>query len=127
MIVDTHLHVHSSDYDKYPMNEGKTVDEDGSAEYLNTKMAEAGVDKAVIVQPIHYLFDNSYVADTLKNFPGKFAAMGLGQPVRARSSRTPRNAGEGARVQRLADSSVKAGSSIDVGGGRSGCHLGQSS
>ena len=77
MIVDTHLHVHSSDYDKYPMNEGKTVDEDGSAEYLNTKMAEAGVDKAVIVQPIHYLFDNSYVADTLKNFPGKFAAMGL--------------------------------------------------
>ena len=77
MIVDTHLHVWSSDYDTYPMEGGRTSSEDGSAEFLNTRMAEAGVDKAVIVQPIHYLFDNSYVGDTLKRFPGKFAAIGL--------------------------------------------------
>ena len=77
MIVDTHLHVWSSDYEKYPMNEGRTSEEDGSVEFLNTKMEEAGVDKAVIVQPIHYLFDTSYVEDTLKRFPGKFAAIGV--------------------------------------------------
>ena len=77
MIVDTHLHVWSSDYETYPMHGGKTVAEDGSVELLNAKMDEAGVDKAVIVQPIHYLFDNRYVRDTLKRFPGKFAAIGL--------------------------------------------------
>ena len=77
MIVDTHLHVWSSDYETYPMAGGRTSSEDGSVEFLNAKMDEAGVDKAVIVQPIHYLFDNSYVSDTLKRFPGKFAAIGL--------------------------------------------------
>ena len=77
MIVDTHLHVWSSDYNTYPMEGGRTSNENGSVEFLNTRMAEAGVDKAVIVQPIHYLFDNSYVSDTLKRFPGKFAAIGL--------------------------------------------------
>ena len=77
MIVDTHLHVWSGDTERYPMDGGRTATQDGSAEFLNTKMDEAGVDKAVIVQPIHYLFDNSYVADTLQRFPGKFAAIGL--------------------------------------------------
>ena len=77
MIIDTHLHVWSSDYQKYPMDDGRTVDLDGSVEFLNSKMTDAGVDRAVIVQPIHYLFDNSYVSDTLKRFPGKFAAIGV--------------------------------------------------
>ncbi|MYD49927.1 MAG: amidohydrolase [Dehalococcoidia bacterium] len=59
------------------MADGRTSSEDGSVEFLNTKMDEAGVDKAVIVQPIHYVFDNTYVSDVLKRFPGKFAAIGL--------------------------------------------------
>ena len=77
MIIDTHLHIWSGDCEKYPMDGGRTAMQNGSVELLNAKMAEAGVDKAVIVQPIHYLFDNSYVADTLQRFPGKFAAIGL--------------------------------------------------
>ena len=77
MIIDTHLHIWSDDLEKYPMDGSRTATEDGSVELLNAKMAEAGVDKAVIVQPIHYLFDNSYVADTLQRFPDKFAAIGL--------------------------------------------------
>ena len=40
-------------------------------------MEEAGVDRAVIVQPIHYLYDNRYVIDCLCRFPGKFAGVGL--------------------------------------------------
>ncbi len=77
MIVDTHLHVWSADTDKYPMDGGRASSEDGSIEFLNDTMAEAGVDRAVIVQPIHYLYDNSYVADVLARFPGRFAAIGL--------------------------------------------------
>ena len=77
MIIDTHLHVWSSDGSRYPVDEGRTLSPGGSVEFLNETMAEAGVDKAVIVQPIHYMYDNSYVADCLKNFAGKFAAIGL--------------------------------------------------
>ena len=40
-------------------------------------MEQAGVDKAVIVQPAYYLYDNRYVAECLRRFPGKFAAIGL--------------------------------------------------
>ena len=57
MIIDTHLHVWSSDTEKYPMDGGRTATEDGSVEFLLEKMDEADVDKKVIVQPIHYLFD----------------------------------------------------------------------
>ena len=61
MIIDTHLHIWSGDCE----NARWTAMQNGH------KMAEARVDKAVIVQPIHYLFDNSYVADTLQCFVGE--------------------------------------------------------
>ena len=77
MIIDTHLHVWSDDVSRYPFADSRTSVEDGSVELLNETMAEAGVDKAVIVQPITYLYDNRYVADSLRRFPGKFEAIGL--------------------------------------------------
>lgn len=77
MIIDTHLHVWSDDTSRYPFADGRTDIEAGSVELLNTTMAEAGVDKAVIVQPINYLYDNRYVADCLRRFPRKFEAIGL--------------------------------------------------
>ena len=77
MIIDTHLHVWTDDYDQYPFAEGRKATEAATAEMLIETMDEAGVDRAVIVQPIHYLYDNRYVADCLKRFPGKFAAIGL--------------------------------------------------
>ena len=80
MIIDPHLHVYSSDTARYSIM-GPKPEQDGSVELLNRTMAEAGVDKAVIVQPKHYLFDNRYVADCLKRFPGKFAAVGLVDPT----------------------------------------------
>ncbi|NKB65439.1 MAG: amidohydrolase family protein [Candidatus Latescibacteria bacterium] len=80
MIIDTHLHIWSEDAQRYPFAEGRSGGAGGSVEFLNETMAAAGVDKAVIVQPIHYLFDNSYVADSLRRFPGRFAAIGLVDP-----------------------------------------------
>ena len=77
MIIDTHLHVWSDDFECYPFAEGRKEIGGATVELLNKTMAEAGVDKAVIVQPIPYLYDNRYVANCLKRFPGKFAAMGL--------------------------------------------------
>ena len=80
MIIDTHLHVWSEDAERYPFAEGRTQVGGGSVELLNQTMDEVGVDKAVIVQPIYYLFDNRYVADCLRRFPGRFAAVGLVDP-----------------------------------------------
>ena len=80
MIIDTHLHVWSDDFSHYPFAEGRKPGEVAPVELLNETMADVGVDKAVIVQPIHYLYDNRYVADCLRRFPGKFAAIGLVNP-----------------------------------------------
>ena len=82
MIIDSHLHVWSDDESRYPFSEVSRPEPGqlGSVELLNEHMAEAGVDRAVIVQPIHYLYDNRYVADCLKRFPGRFAAVALVDP-----------------------------------------------
>jgi predicted TIM-barrel fold metal-dependent hydrolase len=77
MIIDTHLHVWSDDFEQYPFADGKEDREGAPVELLNDTMSEAGVDRAVIVQPIHYLYDNRYVAECRRRFPGKFAAIGL--------------------------------------------------
>ena len=57
--------------------DGRTDAGPGSTELLLETMATHGVDKAVIVQPIYYLYDNRYVIDSLKKYPGKFAAVGI--------------------------------------------------
>ena len=77
MIIDTHLHVWSDDFSRYPFADGSQAAEGAPVELLNETMAEAGVDKAVIVQPIYYRYDNRYTAECLRRFPGKFAAIGL--------------------------------------------------
>ena len=77
MIIDTHLHVWSDDFDTYPFAEGREARGGASVELLNETMAAAGVDRAIIVQPIPYLYDNRYVADCLCRFPDRFAACGL--------------------------------------------------
>ncbi|MDA0712134.1 MAG: amidohydrolase family protein [bacterium] len=80
MIIDPHLHVWSDDPEKYPFGPSKPS-QPGSVELLFETMAAAGVDRAVIVQPIHYLFDNRYVADCIRRFPGKLAAQALVDPT----------------------------------------------
>ena len=77
MIIDSHLHVWSDDQQRYPFADGRKDAAPGSMELLIETMEVAGVDKAVIVQPIYYLYDNSYVRDSLTRYPGKFAAIGL--------------------------------------------------
>lgn len=76
MIIDSHLHVWSHNAGRYPWAD-KGTSEAGSAELLLKTMGKSGVDRAVIVQPIHYLYDNTYVADTLKQYPRKFSAMAI--------------------------------------------------
>lgn len=80
MIIDSHLHLWSDDEQRYPFATGSRPSIPGSVELLNETMGQAGVGKAVIVNPILYLYDNRYVADCLRRFPGKFAAVCLVNP-----------------------------------------------
>ena len=79
MIIDSHLHVWSDDSDRYPFSPeiGPGPTQPGSVELLLETMAGVGVDRACLVQSIHYLYDNSYTADCLRRFPGRFAGVAL--------------------------------------------------
>ncbi|HUQ92383.1 MAG TPA: amidohydrolase family protein [Bryobacteraceae bacterium] len=72
-IVDSHVHVWKKD-PRYPWaKETKAPpDKDASAEMLLELMKKNGVERTVIIQVIHYRWDNSYLADVLKQYPKTF-------------------------------------------------------
>lgn len=84
MIIDSHVHVWS-DAGDFPFEPSLSHNIPGSVELLNQTMAEAGVDKAVIVQPIQYLYDNRYVADCIRRFHGRFTGVALVDPKDTRA------------------------------------------
>lgn len=71
-IIDPHVHVWKND-PKFPWaRDRNSPDEDATPEMLLELMEENGVEKTVLVQVIHYLWDNSYAADAMKKYPDKF-------------------------------------------------------
>ena len=71
-IIDSHVHVwqHRPDF---PFAEGaKPPSYDNSADDLLKLMKANGVARTVLIQVIHYRWDNSYLLDTLQRYPGKF-------------------------------------------------------
>ena len=87
MIVDTHIHIVSEDEAKYPRNvEPHAVawirDMPVSGESLLGHMAEAGVDRAIIVQAFGvYQFDNSYAADASAAHRDRYASVCVVDPL----------------------------------------------
>ena len=82
-VIDIHPHVISTDTARYPRAPLGGHQSDWSAErpvsyeQLLADMAEAGVDKAAIVQASTcYGHDNSYVIDAVAARPDKFTAVG---------------------------------------------------
>jgi predicted TIM-barrel fold metal-dependent hydrolase len=71
-IIDPHVHVWKHD-PQYPFAAGAHVpDRDAAPETLLHLMKTNGVSNTVIIQVIHYKYDNSYLASVLKQFPGTF-------------------------------------------------------
>jgi predicted TIM-barrel fold metal-dependent hydrolase len=89
-VVDTHMHVWSTDWDRYPFSPPvgeptvgprmKRPEESNTAEEVLEGMERHGVDFTVLVQVRYYGWDNRYVADCLRRCPGRFAAQGLIDP-----------------------------------------------
>jgi len=69
-IIDPHVHVFKKD-PRYPWAKETTrpPEEDASAEMLLELMKQNGVARTVIIQVIHYRWDNSYLAAVLKQYP----------------------------------------------------------
>lgn len=80
-LVDAHCHAWSSDIAKYPLNEGRSINDlrptDVPAGELLAREEALGVSKIVLVQHIWYHGnDSSYLTDMAKANPGQFAVVG---------------------------------------------------
>ena len=80
--IDSHLHVWAHEPERYPYRPGGSEpDARGDVEFLIEMQEDAGISGALIVQPIHHLFDHRYVTDTLRRFPERFVGMALVNPA----------------------------------------------
>lgn len=80
MIVDSHTHIVATDAVRYPLSPRSLSGEwykeaPCSAEGLMAAMDQAGVDRAILVQPMGaYSFDNRYTADSARAHPDRFVS-----------------------------------------------------
>ncbi|MCB2202618.1 amidohydrolase family protein [bacterium] len=83
MKIDSHLHLWVNDPEKYPWQPigGYVPEEDASLARYLTMMENNGVDRAVLVQPTPYGWDNRYVLDCKATDPEKFRAVVLVDPL----------------------------------------------
>jgi len=85
--IDSHLHVWASSAESttYPYVPNQTPPDPlldtSSTSSLLQQMSQAGVDGALIVQPINHQYDHRYVKDAIKNHPDKFKGMMLFDPT----------------------------------------------
>ena len=71
-IVDSHVHTWKHD-PEFPFAPGANVPaRDATPETLLELMKANGVSKTVIIQVIHYRYDNRYLERVLKQYPGTF-------------------------------------------------------
>jgi L-fuconolactonase len=80
-ILDPHVHVWSHD-PHFPFAPGaKVPDFDATPEMLLDLMKANGIQKTVIIQVIHYRYDNSYLAAVLKKYPHTFQGVARVDPL----------------------------------------------
>ncbi len=75
LVIDAHLHVWDETAfgrDPGPMRVGYSAQALATVELFQDYMAEAGVEKAVFVQPWFHHWDNAYIASCLQRFPDTF-------------------------------------------------------
>src|ERR1700691_3781414 len=82
-IIDPHVHVWKHD-PQYPFAQGANVPaRDATPEMLLELMKANGVVSTVIIQVIHYRYDNSFLASVLKRYPDTFQGVCRVDPVDA--------------------------------------------
>jgi predicted TIM-barrel fold metal-dependent hydrolase len=80
-IIDPHVHVWKHD-PQFPFAAGQKVPaRDATPETLLGLMKDHHVEKTVIIQVIHYKYDNSYLAGVLKQYPQYFQGVARVDPT----------------------------------------------
>ena len=77
-IFDAHVHLFAEDRERFPVRTipGAPPAPAGSADRLVAEMDRAGVARALLVQTPWYGEDNRYFVESMRRFPGRFAAIG---------------------------------------------------
>lgn len=93
VIIDSHMHVWSSEPRKYPFAhpyqaDFKQAPHAATLEMLIEDMDRHGCTHAVLVQVIYHGWDNSYLADCLTRFPRRLRAHGLIDPTHPKVAET---------------------------------------
>ena len=78
-VIDAHVHVWTDDRTRYPRAAGAKDYEPASftPAQLFTHTKPAGVSQVVLIQMSFYRFDNSYMLDMMRAYPGVFAGVGI--------------------------------------------------
>ncbi len=82
MIIDAHTHIWVIDPQRYPWQPvgGYVPEQEASDARLFETLDAAGVDRAVLVQPTPYGWDNSYLLDAARRHPDRLSAVCLVDP-----------------------------------------------
>jgi predicted TIM-barrel fold metal-dependent hydrolase len=109
-IIDPHVHVWKHD-PAFPFAEGANVPaRDAAPETLLGLMKENGVAKTVIIQVIHYRYDNRFLASVLKRYAGTFQGVCRVDPLDpAAPDHLSRHTAEGFRGVRLSPAGNASG------------------
>jgi predicted TIM-barrel fold metal-dependent hydrolase len=79
--IDAHSHVWTPTLDHFPLAKGfRKQDMDPpsfTAEELLKEMNAVGANRCVLIQMSFYGFDNSYMLDSMKRYPGKFSGVAV--------------------------------------------------
>jgi predicted TIM-barrel fold metal-dependent hydrolase len=79
--IDAHVHVWTPDTERYPLAAGFRRDEMKPPSFTPEELFEharpCGVARVVLIQMSFYGFDNSYMLDTMRRFPGTFSGVAV--------------------------------------------------
>lgn len=79
--IDAHVHVWTPDAERYPLASGFRRDEMKPASFTPEELFEharpCGVARIVLIQMSFYGFDNRYMLDTMRRFPGVFSGVAV--------------------------------------------------
>ncbi len=82
--IDAHVHVWTDDLERYPLAPGYTRDQmrppTFTPEELLAHCRPCGVERVVLIQMSYYGYDNSYMLDVMRAYPGVFAGSAVIDP-----------------------------------------------
>jgi predicted TIM-barrel fold metal-dependent hydrolase len=119
--IDSHVHIWTNDFQKYPLAAGFTREEMKPATFLPAdilRLAQpSGVNRVVLVQMSYYGFDNSYMLDAIRRQPQAFRGIAVIDWKASRPDETMRKLSrEGVRGFRIYPSNESPATWLDQAG-----------